>query len=173
MKSGHCESECFRSGMFHHESKVSSSLGLVHVPCRELSEDNRKPRRFRPSWLYCRVQNCCEEPLFIYGPRHRIDCTFLSTSLFLLESGASTPARWDCKGVLIPFGRRAWVRDLMVEGPVALKYRDLRRVRISMAEGIYHCPRADRMLTKAQSDFSVPPLSFEELIACRREQVSV
>lgn len=163
----------FRGGMFHSKSDMVSTLELVYLPCGQTREDTRRPRRFHPSWLYCSIHNCCEESLFIYGPRHLKDGAILPTSLFLLESGASTPSRWDCKGMLVPLGRHARVGGSIVDGPVAFKYRDLRRVVISMVDGIYRCPRIDKMLREGQIDFAVPSLRFEELLECHRERVIV
>jgi hypothetical protein len=123
--------------------------------------------------MYCSVRNDSDEPIFVYGPRHDTEKKGIPTSLFLLPPGRRTPHFWDCKGVLIPMGREVRVQDQAVHGPVALKYRDLRWVRVNVRDGVYYCPRHNGLLTSDQVEFPAPHLSYEQLLACPRRTVYV
>jgi hypothetical protein len=70
-------------------------------------------------------------------------------------------------------GRTARVRDQMILGPVALKYRDLRWVRVRIEHGAYLCPRHDGLLTSKQVEFPAPHLTYEQLLSCPRRMVRV
>ena len=135
--------------------------------------DTRAIRRFHPSWLYCRVHNGSNQPLFVYGPRHPFDETTLPTSLFILPAGSSTPKRWDCKGILIPSYRTVVQGSSVINGPVALKYRDMRRIRVAALNGQYRCPLGDGVLEPGQIDFIVPMEPYEELLRLPRRSVLV
>jgi hypothetical protein len=67
-----------------------------------------------PQIGYARCRNATAEPIFVYGPHHAKDSSFLDVSLYLLESGARTPSGWDAKGILIPRGH---LRQAMDEPP--------------------------------------------------------
>jgi hypothetical protein len=123
--------------------------------------------------MYCTVRNDSEEPIFVYGARHESETTTIPTSLFLLPAGMRTPHFWDCKGVLIPKGRDAQVGDEVIHGPVAVKYRDLRRVSVHVRDNIYFCPRHNGLLSSGQVEFPALPLSYEQLLACPRRMVWV
>lgn len=130
-------------------------------------------RRFHPAWLYCSVQNDSEEPIFVYGPRHKSDTVKIPTSLFLLPAKTRSPRFWDCKGVLVPMGQNALVKNQVVHGPTALKYRDLRQIHVQIKDGVYCCPRPNGILTHDQIEFPVPDRTYEELLACPRRLVKV
>jgi len=140
---------------------------LPATTCRETQID--RSRRFHPSWMYCQLENCTREPVFIYGPRHPSDNSTLPTSLFLLPPGSATPRRWDCKGILIPSDRDAFNGKAFVPGPVALKYRDFRRVKILAEEGVYRCPRSDGFLPSSV----VLPQTYVELLSLARHVVAI
>lgn len=123
--------------------------------------------------MYCRVHNASECALFIYGPRHPSDQTTLPTSLFILPPGASTPKRWDCKGILISSNRTVVQGSSVIYGPVALKYRDMRRITITETNGQYRCPRSDGVLEAGQIDFIVPMGPYNELLRLPRLSVLV
>ena len=154
-------------------SKNIRYLELVVLPSVIRPPDTRSVRRFHPSWLYCRVHNGSDRPIFVYGPRHRSDETTLPTSLFILPAGASTPKRWDCKGILIPSDRTVAQGSTIIDGPVALKYRDMRRVTITEAEGHYQCPNSNGVLESEQMDFAIPLMPYHELLGCPRSRVSL
>ena len=144
------------------------TLELVVLPNPAFGFQAKPPRRWHPWWMYCTVRNDSEEPIFVYGARHESETTTIPTSLFLLPAGTRTPHFWDCKGVLIPKGRDARVGTEAIQGPVAIKYRDLRRVFVNVREGIYYCPRHNGLLAGDQVEFPAPHLSCEELLACPR-----
>ncbi len=158
---------------FGHNDPNARFLDLVRLPPGPMSLDTRTVRRFHPSWMYCSLRNCSHEPLFVYGPRHDLDYTTTPTSLFLLPPGQRTPRRWDCKGLLIPSGRTAVVGASIVEGPIVLKYRDLRRVKIDIVGGCYRCPKSNGILATGQMDYAVPDESYEHLLDFPRCRVSV
>lgn len=137
--------------------------------------DTRPVRRFHPSWLYCRVHNGCERPIFVYGPRHPSEQTMLPTSLFVLPAGSFTPKRWDCKGVLIPKNRSVAQGANIIHGPVALKYRDLRRVIVTETDGRYQCPHSNGVIkpTIDQIDLAIPLSDYDELLIFPRRTVTV
>jgi hypothetical protein len=148
-------------------------LELVVLPSVTRPPDTRPIRRFHPRWLYCRVRNACEQPIFVYGPRHSFDQTTLPTSLFVLPAGDFTPKRWDCKGVLIPSDRSLIQGSTIIRGPVALKYRDMRRIRITEAAGQYKCPRSNGIMEPGQIDFAVPTMPYLELLNLPRHLVAL
>ncbi len=139
-------------------------LDVILLPPGPQIFDDRPVRRFHPSWMYCSLHNCSDEPLFIYGPRHSSEHTTIPTSLFLLPPRQRTPRRWDCKGLLVPSDRAAIVGTSIVEGPVILKYRDLRRVKINIVAGRYQCTRSNGILAAGQLDYMVPTISAERLL---------
>ena len=148
-------------------------LELVVLPSVIHPPDTRPVRRFHPSSLCCRVHNCCDQPIFIYGPRHPSERTTLPTSLFVLPAGDFTPKRWDCKGVLIPSDRSTVQGSSVIHGPIALKYRDLRRITITEEDGRYLCPRSNGIKEPGQIDFAIPLASYQDLIDMPRHRVTV
>jgi hypothetical protein len=149
------------------------TLELVHLPDAGQPEDTRAVRRFHPRWMYCRVDNHTEEPLFVYGPRHPSETTTIPSSLFVLHPGQSTPSCWDCKGILIPSDRVASNGTSVIRGPVALKYRDMRRVAITIKDGRYRCPRSNGVLKPGQIDFAIPATPHQELLGLPRRLVEL
>ena len=131
------------------------------------------PRLIHPGWMYCRLWNDSNEPVLVYGARHESEPTTIPTSLFVLPPGGNTPRAWDCKGLLIPMGRRALISGSVVLGPVALKYRDFRRPHVRMVDGAYQCPRPNGLLGSEQVDFPVPLVGIEALLAYPRRLVAV
>jgi hypothetical protein len=156
--------------MFGFRSRDTRSLELVMLPSIARPPDTRAIRRFHPNWLYCRVHNKSDQPLFVYGPRYSSDETTLPTSLFILPRGSSTPKLWDCKGILIPSGRTVAQGSLVILGPVALKYRDLRRITVTEFCGEYRGPRSDGIREPGGIDFAVPELSYLELLPLPRRR---
>lgn len=155
------------------EESNHDSLELIVLPHGRQLPDHRLVRRFHPSWLYCRVHNASDQSLFIYGARHPSEFTTIPTSLFLLPPQRSTPKRWDCKGLLVPSGQSAYDGPKLVHGPMALKYRDMRRVTVDIKDGRYRCPRSNDVLTPGQLDFAIPSLNRQELLALTRRLVTV
>jgi hypothetical protein len=119
------------------------------------------------------MENCTSEPLFIYGPRHPSDVSALPTSLFLLPPGQETPKLWDCKGLLIPSDRSVLNGGTFIVGPVALKYRDMRRIHVRMDNGVYRCPRSNGLLPIEHVEFVAPTFSHAALLALPRHSVTV
>jgi hypothetical protein len=158
---------------FGSEGPSVRSLELILLPSCDRLPDTRPARRFHPAWMYCRVHNRCNEPLFVYGPRHPSDASAMPTSLFLLSPGQSTPKRWDCKGILVPYDRTAVMGRSVVHGPVALKYRDMRRVTVEIDGGRYRCPSSNGVLGPGLIDFTVPLASYQELIRLPSRRVDV
>jgi hypothetical protein len=146
--------------LFFGSKCTSTSLELVILPNPAIAFQAEAPRRFHPSWMYCAVNNDSREPIFIYGARHASETTTIPTSLFLLAAGKCTPPFWDCKGQVI-------------HGPVAVKYRDFRRVRVRIKDGVYLCPRHNGLLTGEQVEFPAPPLAYQQLLACPRRIVRI
>lgn len=154
-------------------SDADRTLELVTLPSATRPLDTRSVRRFHPSWLYCRVHNCSDQSIFVYGPRHPSDDTKLPTSLFVLSAGTSTPKRWDCKGILIPIDRTVAQGSTVVCGPVALKYRDMRRIRVTEGRGQYRCPLSNGILKADQIDCTVPLVPYEALLDLPRRLVTI
>jgi hypothetical protein len=123
--------------------------------------------------MYCAVWNDSEEPLLVFGPHHESEIQLFPTSLYVLPAALRTPRFWDCKGVLIPLGRVAKVKDRVIEGPVALKYRDLRRVRIQLRGEAYLCPRPDGIFSSVHIAMPVPKLNYEQILAFSRRTVRI
>jgi hypothetical protein len=157
--------------LFFGSKCTNTSLELVILPNPAIAFQAEAPRRFHPSWMYCALTNDSREPIFIYGARHESETTTIPTSLFLLAAGRRTPPFWDCKGVLIPHCSVAQIGGEVVHGPVAVKYRDFRRVRVNVKDGVYLCPRHNGLLTSEQVEFPAPPLTYRELLACPRRIV--
>jgi hypothetical protein len=152
---------------------TKAMLELVLLPGAQADDKEKRPRLFHPEWLYCSVRNASDQPMFVYGPRHQSESTTIPTSLFVLKPYQHTPKAWDCKGVLIPRGALAQVGRVQLFGPVALKYRDLRRITVGFADGIYKCPPSNGILTADQKAFPVPELRYHELLDCPRILVAV
>ena len=148
-------------------------IELVVLPLPPIVFWSGPTRSFHPAWMYCSILNDSEEPIFVYGPRHESDKSKIPTSLFILPAKTRSPRFWDCKGVLVPMGQYALVLNQVVHGPVALKYRDLRRIRIQMKDGVYDCPRPNGLLTSDQIEFPAPHLTYEQLLSCPRRVVRV
>jgi len=149
------------------------TLELVLLPNPETAYQPKPPRWFHPAWMYCTVRNDTDESIFVYGARHESETTTIPTSLYLLPPKQRTPHFWDCKGVLIPMGREVRIKGQVIQGPVALKYRDFRWVRMRRIEDAYLCPPHNGVLTAEQMDFPAPLLSHEQLLACPRRVVRV
>ncbi len=158
---------------FGHNDPSARFLDLILLPPGPQVFDDRPVRRFHPGWMYCSLHNCSPEPLFIYGPRHSSEHTTIPTSLFLLPPHQRTPSGWDCKGLLVPSDCIARVGTSIVEGPVVLKYRDLRRVKIDVVAGRYQCPKSNGILQAGQLDYIVPSATREQLYNFPRRRVSV
>jgi len=159
--------------MFGSNSDQARSLELVVLPGAISPPDTRPIRRFHPSWLYCRVHNASDKPLFVYGPRHLSEHTTIPTSLFILPAGSSTPRRWDCKGILIPSDHTVAQESSIIQGPVALKYRDMRRITVTESGGLYQCPPSNGLREPGQLDFAIPLASYEALFDLPRRRVAV
>jgi hypothetical protein len=123
--------------------------------------------------MYCRIENHAGEPFFVYGARHLSETTTIPTSLFVLHPGQSTPGCWDCKGILIPSDRIAVNGKSAIRGPVAMKYRDMRRITITITDGKYQCPQCNGILTPGQIDFAIPAAPYQELLGLPRRLVEL
>lgn len=154
-------------------SNENRYLELVELPSEVHAPDLRPVRRYYIPWMCCRLRNGSNQPVFVYGPRHPSDATTFPTFLFVLSPWSSTPWRWDCKGVLIPTDQNAVNGSSVVFGPVALKYRDLRRVTVSVRDGRYECPRSNGVLRRNQIDFAIPLTPYPELLSLPRRRVPV
>lgn len=150
-----------------------TSLQLIELPDSAPNYVAAPPRRFRPFWIFCFAKNSSDSPIFIYGPRHESATTTIPTSLYLLEPGQHTPAFWDCKGILIPQGRCVQVGRRTATGPVALKYRDMRRVRVSGNGDALFCSSPNQLLGPEQDHFPVPNLTSDQILALPRRLVRV
>lgn len=166
------DSRRFGGHVFGSRSDDSHSLELVVLPSVIRPADTRPVRRFHPSWLYCRVHNSTEHPLFVYGPRHESEQTTLPTSLFILPAGSSTPKRWDCKGFLVPSDRTAIQGSSAIRGPVALKYCDMRRITVTEGGNHYRCPPSNGIMPPGQIDFAIPLIPYQDLFCLPRRMVS-
>jgi len=124
-------------------------------------------------WIYCKIENGTSEPIFVYGPRHSSVESSLPTSLFMLRAGHATPDRWDCKGLLIPADRTALNGTTVNAGPIALKYRDFRRVRIGLKDGVYQCPRSNGVLPSGHVEFVTKEWTHAALLSWSRRPVEL
>lgn len=61
----------------------------------------------------------------------------------------------------------------LVAGPVAIKYRDLRRISITSVDGIYHCPRSNGYLPASHVEFVSPAWTYEALLGWPRSVVEL
>ena len=146
------------------DASRDAEIELVPLPFPVVGYLINRPRRFHPRWLYCSVWNDSAESLFIYGPHHKSEVPCYPSSLYLLPPFRRTPRFWDCKGVLIPLGRSALFRNRTIAGPVALKYRDMRRVHVTLAGDVYACSRPNQILAPANSDLPLPTMSLSQLL---------
>jgi hypothetical protein len=123
-----------------------------------------RPRVFvQRGWAQCR--NATGEPLFVYGARDDDDRSTFDTSLYLLPAGSSTPQRWDCKGILIPQGKRGRQLLSTIDGPAVLKYLDFRRFTITLKDtDIYSCALNNGVFRAGDINWPVPLLSYGELL---------
>ena len=149
------------------------TLELIQSPEQNRAPVIRPPWRFHPRWMYCQLRNASAEPIFIYGRRHESEASTRSTSIFILEPRMATPSGWDCKGILIPSERSATDGRSLFHGPIALKYWYMRRVSIEVIDGRYHCPRCNGLILAEQSDWSVPVITYSELLSLPRRIVRV
>lgn len=148
-------------------------LELVELP--DLAPDYvaAPPRWFRPFWMFCSVKNCSDSPIFVYGPRHQLATTKIPASLFVLPPGLRTPAFWDCKGIFIPSDCAAQTKRGITRGPLALKYRDFRRVVVRGDDHILVCSSPDDILDFRQDHFPIPQLTIEQLHELPKQVVRV
>ena len=118
-------------------------------------------------WAQCR--NATGEPLFVYGARDDDDPSTFDTSLYLLPVGSSTPERWDCKGILIPRGKRGRQMLTTVDGPAALKYLDFRRFTISLKNAhTYRCAFNNGVFRAGDINWPIPLMNNQALLALPR-----
>jgi hypothetical protein len=118
-------------------------------------------------WAQCR--NATGEPLFVYGARDDDDPSTFDTSLYLLPVGSSTPERWDCKGILIPRGKRGRQVLSTIEGPAAVKYLDFRRFTITLkTPEIYRCAFNNGVFRAGEINWPVPSMDYGKLLELPR-----
>jgi hypothetical protein len=118
-------------------------------------------------WAQCR--NETGEPLFVYGARDDDDRSTFDTSLYLLPPGLFTPERWDCKGILIPQGKRGRQLLSTIDGPAALKYLDFRRFTITLKNaGTYRCAFNNGVFRAGVVNWPVPLISYGDLLRLPR-----
>ena len=120
-------------------------------------------------WAQCR--NATGEPLFVYGARDDDDPTTFDTSLYVLPTGSSTPERWDCKGILIPQGKRGRQLLSTIDGPAALKYLDFRRFTITLNNAdTYRCALNNGVFRAGVINWPVPLISYRDLLQILRRR---
>lgn len=118
-------------------------------------------------WAQCR--NMTGEPLFVYGARDDDDHSTFDTSLYLLPASSTTPDHWDCKGILIPQGKRGRQLLSTIDGPVALKYLDFRRFTIALkTSDTYRCSLNNGVFRVGEINWPVPLISYPDLLALPR-----
>jgi hypothetical protein len=118
-------------------------------------------------WAQCR--NATGEPLFVYGARDDDDYSTFDTSLYLLPTGSVTPDHWDCKGILVPQGKRGRQLLSTVDGPAALKYLDFRRFTITLKTAdTYRCALNNGMYRAGEINWPVPLISYVGLLGLPR-----
>ena len=107
--------------------------------------------------------------MFVYGARDDDDRSTFDTSLYLLSAGSSTPQRWDCKGILIPRGKRGRQLLSTIDGPAILKYLDFRRFTITLNDTeTYSCALNNGVYRPGVINWPVPSLSYGELLELPR-----
>ena len=118
-------------------------------------------------WAQCR--NATGEPLFVYGARDDDDHSTFDTSLYLLPAGLRTPERWDCKGILIPQGKRGRQLLSTIDGPAALKYLDFRRFTITLkTPETYSCALNNGVFRAGDINWPVPLMNYGNLLELPR-----
>jgi hypothetical protein len=118
-------------------------------------------------WAQCR--NATGEPLFVYGSRDDDDPSTFDTSLFLLPPGLLTPELWDCKGILIPQGKRGRQLLSTIDGPAALKYLDFRRFTITLkVPDTYRCALNNGMYQAGEINWPIPLINYADLLGLPR-----
>lgn len=121
-------------------------------------------------WAQCR--NATGEPIFVYGARDDDDPSTFDTSLYLLPVGSSTPERWDCKGILIPQGKRGRQLLSTIDGPAALKYLDFRRFTITLKNATtYRCALNNGVFRAGDINWPVPLMNYDDLLALPRRTI--
>jgi hypothetical protein len=118
-------------------------------------------------WAQCR--NATGEPMFVYGARDDDDHSTFDTSLYLLPTGSVTPDHWDCKGILVPQGKRGRQFLRTVDGPAALKYLDFRRFTITLKTAdTYGCALNNGMYRVGEINWPIPLINFADLLGLPR-----
>lgn len=148
-------------------------LDLIELPNFAPDYSSAPPRCLRPFWMYCSAANRSSIPLFIYGPRHQSSNMTIPTSLYVLPVGQRTPRFWDCKGILIPLNQVVHVGRVIVQGPLVLKYRDMRRPVARGDSKRLWCSPASKILGREQDEFPIPNLSSEEISKLPRRSVYI
>jgi hypothetical protein len=80
-----------------------------------------------------------------------------------------TPELWDCKGILIPQGKRGRQLLSTIDGPAALKYLDFRRFTITLkTPETYSCALNNGVFRAGDINWPVPLMNYGNLLELPR-----
>jgi hypothetical protein len=114
-------------------------------------------------WAQC--TNRTGELLIVYGPKDENERSIFDTSPYLLPAGWTTPDGWDCKGFLVPAGRRlhGWRGPRM--GPLAVKFWNTRRFSVSALNvATYRCSWSNGVFEPSQINWAIPNFSCQQIL---------
>jgi hypothetical protein len=85
--------------------------------------------------------------------------------MYFLPPGRTTPDNWDCDGFYVPNDRVARQRFSKKNGPLAIKYWDLRHFTvIKSAPDEYKCYDNNGAFRQGEINWAVPNLSYSEVV---------
>jgi len=116
-----------------------------------------------PRWGQC--INLTDEILIVYGPNSPKDPSHYGNSMYFLPPGCTTPDNWDCDGFYVPNDRVAKQRFSKKQGPLAIKFWDLRHFTVAKsAPDEYKCYDNNGAFKQGEINWAVPNLSYAEVV---------
>lgn len=125
----------------------------------------RPPFRILPGRGWGQCTNDTREILIVYGPKHKAERSIFDTSPYILDSGSTTPDRWDCDGFFLPADRTIWLRRRRRSGPLAIKFWNRRRFSVSNFDSTtYRCSWPNGVFEPSQINWAIPNFSHEDIV---------
>ena len=122
-------------------------------------------QKFKEDSQYIRITNSTSEKILVYGPERATDGGRYATSWYVLHPGETTPGWWECGGFFVPNDRRfSQGSEVLVKGPIAVKYNKLKSVSITK-EGDKYVENGDPndgIFHRAEIDWSIPEFSARD-----------
>ncbi len=122
--------------------------------------------RILPSRGWGQCTNQTHDFLIVYGPKHEDEKSIFDTSPFILPPGATTPDHWDCDGFFLPADRTLKRRRRVRQGPLAVKFWNLRRFLVwSSQSGEYECSWDNGVFEPSEINWAIPNFSYERIFS--------